>query len=74
MRRVCTSLQKQPVRWVAQDGTVEDFTVSVSIGVSEFRSSAEVKGAFDRADKATYAAKSAGKGTVKSARSLSTDS
>jgi len=73
MRRVCTSLQRQPVRWIAQDGRVEEFIVSVSIGVSELLSSAEIKGAFDLADKAAYAAKRAGKGKVIAASNLPVD-
>jgi diguanylate cyclase (GGDEF)-like protein len=73
MRRICASLENHPVRWVAQDGKVETFNVSVSIGVSEFHSIAEVGNAFELADRAAYASKQAGKGTVTRASTLPRD-
>ena len=71
MRRVCTTLARNPVRWVNQDGKVFEFLVSVSIGVAEFNEATKVKSAFQNADKASYASKDAGKGTVRRASELS---
>jgi diguanylate cyclase (GGDEF)-like protein len=74
MRRVCTSLATRPVRWVAQDGKAANFIVSVSVGVSEFHSIAEVRKAFELADTAAYVSKRAGKGTVTRASTLPRES
>ena len=73
MRRVITTLQSKPVRWVAQNGTVAEFTVSVSVGVSEFQSATDVQSAFDQADAAAYASKKSGRGSVTRATSLPAD-
>ena len=73
MRRVVAALKAKPVRWVAQNGTVAEFIVSVSIGVSEFQSAADVQSAFDQADAAAYASKKAGRGSVTRATSLAAD-
>jgi len=70
MRRVITTLKSKPVRWVAQNGTVAEFSVSVSIGVSEFQSAADVQSAFDQADAAAYASKKVGRGSVTRASRL----
>jgi diguanylate cyclase (GGDEF)-like protein len=70
MRRVITTLKSKPVRWVAQNGKVAEFSVSVSIGVSEFQSAADVQSAFDQADAAAYASKKFGRGSVTRASRL----
>lgn len=67
MRRVCSALSAAPVRWVDRDGTESSFAVSVSVGVAEFKSSDQVSAGFEAADRASYAAKQAGKGTVRRA-------
>jgi diguanylate cyclase (GGDEF)-like protein len=71
MRRVCAALSVSPVRWVSQEGKVSEFVVSVSAGVAEFHSVAEVETAFERADKAAYASKHAGRAIVTRASMLS---
>lgn len=70
MRRVCAALQKQPVRWVSQSGTVQEFNVSASVGVAEFSSSTQVREAFGLADQASYRSKETGKGNITKASSL----
>ncbi len=67
MRRVCSTLSAEPVRWVDRAGKESSFTVSVSIGVAEFNSPDQVSAAFEAADQASYASKQAGKGTVRRA-------
>jgi diguanylate cyclase (GGDEF)-like protein len=64
MTRICVALLNNKVRWVNSSGKVSEFNVSVSIGVAELSRNADIEGAFDRADKASYASKQAGKGTV----------
>ena len=73
MRRICTALANTPVRWVNHEGQVSQFTVSVSIGVAEFAESGAIAKAFQSADKASYASKEAGKGTVRRASELPND-
>ena len=73
MRRVCRALHSSTVRWISRQGDVHEFKVSVSIGVSEFEICAEVRAAFERADRAAYTSKAAGKATVTRARQM-TDS
>jgi len=70
MRRVCAALRNTPIRWVSKDGKVEEFLVSLSIGVAEFDSGVEIQAAFDAADKAAYETKRRGKGSVTRATSL----
>lgn len=64
MRRVCSALSLTPVRWVNLDGKAFEFHVSVSIGVAEFDHASSIGEAFQLADKASYASKTAGKGRV----------
>jgi diguanylate cyclase (GGDEF)-like protein len=64
MKRVCMALESRAVRWVSPDGTVSEFKVSVSIGVSELGDASQIKKAFKNADDASYASKHAGKGRV----------
>jgi diguanylate cyclase (GGDEF)-like protein len=64
MKRICAALRNNKVRWVNSSGEVSEFIVSVSIGVAELSNNADIEGAFDRADKASYTSKQAGKGTV----------
>lgn len=70
MRRVCAVLRATPVRWVGHDGRASEFTVSLSVGVAEFSEGAEVQKAFQLADRAAYASKKTGKGTVTRASSM----
>lgn len=64
MRRVCTELQRNTVRWVSQDGVPHEFEVSVSVGVAEVTTATQVAAAFEAADKAAYASKEAGRARV----------
>jgi diguanylate cyclase (GGDEF)-like protein len=64
MKRICAALSNNKVRWVNSSGEVSEFTVSVSIGVAELSSNADIEGTFDKADKASYISKQDGKGRV----------
>ncbi|WIW03291.1 GGDEF domain-containing protein [Achromobacter ruhlandii] len=70
MRRVCAALFANPVKWVSRTGETSLFTVSVSVGVSECGNAGSIESAFEAADKASYASKEAGKGTVRRASLL----
>ncbi|MFA1634729.1 diguanylate cyclase [Achromobacter ruhlandii] len=70
MRRVCAALFANPVKWVSRTGETSLFTVSVSLGVSECGNAGSIESAFEAADKASYASKEAGKGTVRRASLL----
>jgi diguanylate cyclase (GGDEF)-like protein len=67
MRRVCAALATSPVRWVSQDSKVQEFTVSVSIGVAEVSDPRKIEATFEAADKAAYTSKEAGKARVSKA-------
>jgi diguanylate cyclase (GGDEF)-like protein len=67
MRRVCTALAQNPVRWVSQDGVPHEFPVSVSVGVAELAEPSEIAAAFEAADQAAYASKQAGRARVSKA-------
>lgn len=64
MRRVCSALTQNPVRWVSQDGVPNEFLVSISVGVAEIAKPTEIRAAFEAADKAAYASKEAGRARV----------
>lgn len=67
MRRVSLALATKQVRWVSQNGVASEFSVSVSIGVSEFNKASDIHAAFEAADKAAYASKEAGRARVSKA-------
>ncbi len=71
MRRVNAALANTPVRWVNKEGKVSLFFVSVSVGVAEFVEQNAISNAFQEADRAAYASKDAGKGTMRKASELS---
>ena len=71
MKRVCRDLRDKPVRWVSSAGDACQFHVSVSAGVAQCDSAAGIGEAFERADKASYASKEAGKGCVTGSAGLS---
>lgn len=73
MRRVCAALEGAPVRWVSQDGEVREFTVSVSIGVAEVSDPRQIETTFEKADKAAYVSKKAGKARVSKASDMNSD-
>lgn len=69
MRRVCNALAGSPVRWVSTDGIPHEFTVSVSVGVSECHSPGQISSAFEQADAAAYKSKKDGRARVTRATS-----
>jgi diguanylate cyclase (GGDEF)-like protein len=71
MKRVLRSLHERPVRWTAADGNVSEFEVGLSIGVAECEEQIEIAATFEKADKASYASKEAGKCRVTSYTALS---
>ena len=64
MKRVCRDLLDRPVRWVSSGGDVVQFHISASIGVAQCDGPRLIGLAFERADRASYASKSAGKACV----------
>lgn len=64
MKRVCKDLREKAVRWVSSKGDVVQFQVSASIGVAECDAKPSIGQAFENADKASYASKTAGKARV----------
>jgi diguanylate cyclase (GGDEF)-like protein len=70
MKRVATTLQNSPVRWVSSEGKAVEFTVSTSVGVAECSEALNIKAAFEAADLAAYASKEAGKKTVTRASAI----
>jgi diguanylate cyclase (GGDEF)-like protein len=64
MRRVLDELKRRRVRWVGQNGDQAEFTLSVSVGVSECSSSEELLTALEHADELAYASKRGGGGCI----------
>ncbi|SEF35284.1 GGDEF domain-containing protein [Variovorax sp. NFACC27] len=73
MRRICAELASAPVRWTDQTSKTQEFTVSISVGVSEVALPGKISAAFEAADQASYASKDAGRGTVRRASLLPID-
>jgi diguanylate cyclase (GGDEF)-like protein len=73
MRRVCSVLSKSRIRWIGLNSEVEEFVVSVSIGVAESSDPGQVLKTFELADRAAYESKKTGKGRVTRASDLTGD-
>lgn len=73
MKRFLQFLANTNVRWVSSEGVATEFKITVSIGVAECQGPANIKAAFEAADKATYQSKADGKGKIARA-SVSTSS
>ncbi|RWO66388.1 MAG: diguanylate cyclase [Mesorhizobium sp.] len=64
MIRVIKNLSEQPVRWVDVDGRAMEFEVTMSVGVAECATVADIEAGFAHADAATYISKDKGKAQV----------
>ncbi|WP_082470925.1 diguanylate cyclase [Sphingomonas sp. Leaf198] len=70
MRRVSDALKDSEVTWTSSGGDKVNFFVSVSVGVAECQTEAQVAAAFEAADKASYLSKAAGRAQVTRATSM----
>ncbi len=64
MSRIANELKRDPAIYTDSDGKSHEIKITLSVGIADAPTAANVKEAFDRADKAAYASKKAGKDRI----------